>query len=240
MGKYNLRIWQITLGRAGKFRIRSQLLLLTLAFAITTGSVMSPMGNPQNLLVAINSGMASPFVLFARYLLLPTLVCLIVPYVILKLVYTEDFPTGTLVHEAPVPGELAAMVPVKISLAIILILAAANIIGSFFGGGMVVSLPFIAILAAIPVLVLSARRVETVRVLPVVFQWEYDLLSSCNPCDQCHCQPVHLECAFCRFVPTPDYAGGRGFGTAEGPCRILWACARVQGQRQFSPAPRWV
>ncbi len=153
----------LMLGLAGKFRIRPRLLLLALAFAITTGSVMSPIGNPQNLLVAINSGMASPFLVFARYLLLPTIVCLIVPYLILKIVYNDDFPGWTLIHEPPVPGDPAATVPVKLSLSILLILAVANIIGSLLWGGMLISLPLIAILSAIPVLVLSPRRVEIVR-----------------------------------------------------------------------------
>ncbi|WML68225.1 MAG: hypothetical protein METHP_01824 [Methanoregula sp. SKADARSKE-2] len=84
-----------------EFRIRSRLLLLTLAFAVTPKSVMSPIGNPQNLLVAINPGMATPFKLFAGYLLLPTLVCLDVPSVILKLVgWLPFFPQqGFVVRE---------------------------------------------------------------------------------------------------------------------------------------------
>ena len=44
-------------------------MLLTLAFTITTGSVMSPIGNPQNLLIAVNGNLINPFVSFFRYLL---------------------------------------------------------------------------------------------------------------------------------------------------------------------------
>jgi len=51
-------------------------LLLALAFAVTTGSVMSPIGNPQNLLIAVHGGMAAPFVSFLRHLALPTLLSL--------------------------------------------------------------------------------------------------------------------------------------------------------------------
>jgi Na+/H+ antiporter NhaD/arsenite permease-like protein len=48
------------------------LLLLTLAFSVTVGSVLTPMGNPQNLLVAIGSGLPSPVGVFLRYLAIPT------------------------------------------------------------------------------------------------------------------------------------------------------------------------
>lgn len=48
-------------------------LLLTIAYAVTVGSVMTPLGNPQNALVALSSGISSPFSTFARYLVLPTL-----------------------------------------------------------------------------------------------------------------------------------------------------------------------
>jgi Na+/H+ antiporter NhaD/arsenite permease-like protein len=49
-------------------------LLLTLAFSVTVGSVLTPFGNPQNLLVSIDSGMRFPVETFLRYLLLPTVV----------------------------------------------------------------------------------------------------------------------------------------------------------------------
>ncbi len=53
-------------------KISPKLLLLTLAFAVTTGSTLSPIGNLQNLLVAINGNLANPFLVFLRYLFLPT------------------------------------------------------------------------------------------------------------------------------------------------------------------------
>ena len=49
-------------------------LLLTLAFSVSVGSVMTPFGNPQNLLVSLSSGMRAPSATFLRYLVVPTLV----------------------------------------------------------------------------------------------------------------------------------------------------------------------
>jgi Na+/H+ antiporter NhaD/arsenite permease-like protein len=47
-------------------------LLFSLAYAVTVGSVLTPLGNPQNLLVALGSGMSAPIAVFLRYLLVPT------------------------------------------------------------------------------------------------------------------------------------------------------------------------
>ena len=49
---------------ASKTGARAKLLLLVLAFSVTIGSVMSPIGNPQNLLVAINGNVPNPFITF--------------------------------------------------------------------------------------------------------------------------------------------------------------------------------
>ncbi len=81
----------LVLGLAAKWKISPKLLLLSLAVAITTGSVMSPIGNPQNLLVAVNSGMASPFLTFAVWLLVPTLVSLAAAYILLRILYQTEF-----------------------------------------------------------------------------------------------------------------------------------------------------
>ncbi|MGO0122185.1 SLC13 family permease [Desulfothermobacter acidiphilus] len=48
--------------------------LLALAFALTIGSELTPMGNPQNLLVALASGMPAPVFTFIRHLFWPTLI----------------------------------------------------------------------------------------------------------------------------------------------------------------------
>lgn len=51
---------------ARKHGISPKLLLMALAFAVTIGSVMSPIGNPQNLLIAISGGMREPFITFFK------------------------------------------------------------------------------------------------------------------------------------------------------------------------------
>lgn len=60
---------------------------LLLAFSITIGSVTTPIGNPQNVLVAIQSGMKAPFVQFVTHLFLPTIANLILTAHVVKKIY---------------------------------------------------------------------------------------------------------------------------------------------------------
>ena len=122
----------LVLGLATKFRLSPKLMLLSLAIAVTTGSVMSPIGNPQNLLIAVDSGMQAPFVTFGIYLLIPTLISLVAAYCVLWYYFRQDFSARIPDHEIPPPGTKTAFFPVQCSLAILLILTAANIIVSLY------------------------------------------------------------------------------------------------------------
>ncbi len=153
----------LVLGLATKFRISPKLMLLSLAIAITTGSVMSPIGNPQNLLIAVNSGMETPFVTFSLYLLIPSLISLGVAFILLRFYFRTDFSTRVLVHDPILPVDNKRFFPVKCSLAIILILGAANIIVSLYGGKLLVPLPFIALFAAVPVILFGTDRVRLLK-----------------------------------------------------------------------------
>jgi Na+/H+ antiporter NhaD/arsenite permease-like protein len=75
--------------------VSTKLLLLCLAFAITIGSVMSPIGNPQNLLVAMKGNIKSPFITFFKYLFIPTVINAFFAYLLLRLFYKREFATKT-------------------------------------------------------------------------------------------------------------------------------------------------
>jgi Na+/H+ antiporter NhaD/arsenite permease-like protein len=70
--------------------IRSSILLIALSFGITVGSTMTPIGNPQNLLIALQSGIPLPFITFLKYLGIPTIVNLFLTYLILKVYYRKE------------------------------------------------------------------------------------------------------------------------------------------------------
>jgi Na+/H+ antiporter NhaD/arsenite permease-like protein len=153
----------LVLGLATKWKISPKLLLLSLAMAITTGSVMSPIGNPQNLLVAVNSGMASPFLTFAVWLLVPTLVSLAAAFTVLRLFYAREFSSRPADPDADVTCDNSLFFLTKCSLAIILVLAAVNIVSSLAGMNKPLTLPLISICAAAPVLLFSPRRFSVLR-----------------------------------------------------------------------------
>jgi Na+/H+ antiporter NhaD/arsenite permease-like protein len=148
---------------ARKTGIRPKLLLLSLAFSVTIGSVMSPIGNPQNLLIALNGNIPSPFVTFLRYLAAPTLINLFLAYVILKLFYREHLKTEPVNLSADVITDPRLARLSKVSLAIIVVLVLAKITTSALGVGADFRLTYIALAAALPIVVFSPRRLGIVR-----------------------------------------------------------------------------
>ncbi len=70
--------------------VRPTILFIALAFGISIGSVMTPIGNPQNLLIAIKSGISLPFLTFIKWLILPTILNLFLTYFILKVYFKKD------------------------------------------------------------------------------------------------------------------------------------------------------
>ncbi|MDD1719599.1 MAG: anion transporter [Methanoregulaceae archaeon] len=151
---------------ARKFDIPAGLLLISLCFAITTGSVMSPIGNPQNLLIALNSGIGNPFLSFMLYLGIPTIVSLVLAYLVIRYLYRREFPTGKkLIHEEAPPGDPGLARLSKVSLILILGLSLITTAWFFISSSLLISLPLIALVAALPILVLSPRRFEVVRTI---------------------------------------------------------------------------
>lgn len=67
-------------------KIEPKFMFLLLAFSLTIGSVMTPIGNPQNILIAVESGIEAPFINFVAKLAIPTFINLFVtPYVLLRI-----------------------------------------------------------------------------------------------------------------------------------------------------------
>jgi Na+/H+ antiporter NhaD/arsenite permease-like protein len=148
---------------AKKCRLPPRLMLLALAFAVTIGSVMSPIGNPQNVLVAINGNVANPFVTFLRYLLLPSVVNIFVAFILLRLFYKKDLQTCVMEQsEEPVKDQKLALLS-KVSLVLIATLITAKIITVLLNIQIDFRLTYIALIPAAPIVALSPRRVEIMK-----------------------------------------------------------------------------
>ena len=145
-----------------KYGVSPKLMLFALAFGITTGSVMSPIGNPQNLLIAIDGNLDSPFVTFLSSLALPTLINLLIAYAVLRLFFSREFGKKALVHSEEVISDPELAEISKKSLFLLLALITCKIILVEFLPSRDFSLSLIALLSASPIL-LSKRRTEVVK-----------------------------------------------------------------------------
>jgi Na+/H+ antiporter NhaD/arsenite permease-like protein len=150
------------LALARRHGLPPKMMLLALAFAITTGSAVSPIGNPQNLLVAVQGGMGSPFLTFGYYLMVPTLVGLVLCYAVLRAAFRREFGRPVESPPAPAATDPALARMCRLSLAIVVVLIAARIAASVVVPAAASSfrLTYIALAAAVPVLLASPRRVE--------------------------------------------------------------------------------
>ena len=148
---------------AKQHRMSPKVLLLALAFAVTLGSVMSPIGNPQNLLIAIHGRMENPFVEFFRYLALPTLINLFAAYFILRFFHRESFHGESLVHTRAALRDKKLARLARLSLILLALLVAAKIVLVFLATNIEFPLTYIALLSAAPILLFSPKRWHVVR-----------------------------------------------------------------------------
>lgn len=134
-------------------RINPTPLLLALAFSITIGSIMSPIGNPQNLFIAIQGNMEAPFATFFTHLAVPTLINLALLYLIFLFI-----PLKKRSHDVePKPAINAPLL--RICKGALLIFAGI-IITSLF---MPIPLPWIALIPAIILFLFAKQRHKIFR-----------------------------------------------------------------------------
>jgi Na+/H+ antiporter NhaD/arsenite permease-like protein len=70
--------------------IRPTVLFIALAFGVSIVSAITPIGNPQNLLIAIQSGISLPFLTFMKWLIMPSILNLFLTYFILKVYFKKE------------------------------------------------------------------------------------------------------------------------------------------------------
>ena len=153
----------IMLQLAQKHRIDPKILLLTLAFSVTIGSVMSPIGNPQNLLIAIEGRVENGFVTFFQYLLIPTLVNLGAAFFLIKYFSKKEFTDTPLNHLAePIRDQdLAHLSRISLLLLTGLIMVKIGIV--MFKIPFDFKLIYIALLSALPIVLFSQKRMLVLK-----------------------------------------------------------------------------
>lgn len=148
---------------AKNYNIDPKVLLLALAFAITTGSVMSPIGNPQNLLIATEGNIENPFLTFASYLLIPTIINLLVVSLFLKLFFKKSLAASLIQNRYNPVRDRNLYRLSTFSLLLLIFLISLKIILAFTSYNMDLKLVYIALLASVPIIVLSGKRVTIIK-----------------------------------------------------------------------------
>jgi Na+/H+ antiporter NhaD/arsenite permease-like protein len=102
----------VLLRLCARFRLPYAPFLLALATSANIGSACSPVGNPQNMLIASASGLS--FTTFLKFLLLPTIICLLLNALALMLVYNTQLHGHTIMWtEAPRNRSMGALLVVQ-------------------------------------------------------------------------------------------------------------------------------
>lgn len=153
----------LALALARDHRLPPQLLLLALAFSVTIGSVMSPIGNPQNLLIALHGGIGNPFVDFLLALGPPTLVNLVILYALLRLAFWRHIHGEVLVHLPVTIGDPRLARLAGLSLGLLVLMVGLRIGMTILAPQWAFPLVAIALVAAAPLLLFSPRRRALLR-----------------------------------------------------------------------------
>ncbi len=143
--------------------INPKLMLLSLAFAITIGSVTSPIGNPQNLLVASDGIVKEPFIAFFSTLFIPTMINLLAAYFVLRLFFKNEFKNKSLVHQGIIIKDKSLANICRLSLALFGISILAYIAMEILGIAQGLSFAYLSIIAALPILLFSKDRLAIVK-----------------------------------------------------------------------------
>ncbi len=132
--------------------------LLALAYAITIGSVLSPIGNPQNLLIAIKGNLHQPFVHFFSNLAIPTLINLLIAYGFIFFRYRRGIAHKQITIRKKEISNKSLGNLCKLSLFIMLFLIMLKIVGVYGESGLSIKFGIITLISAAPLLILSSSR----------------------------------------------------------------------------------
>jgi Na+/H+ antiporter NhaD/arsenite permease-like protein len=157
---------------ARRFGVSNNLFLLGLCFCISIGSMLTPIGNPQNVLVAVSSNMGTPFLTFFNYLAAPTFVNLIVCYFWLRWCYRSDLKNSVLNNESidffdtNNSSDKAAqnvIWPVYLSVFLFLLMVCYDAFAQFFKMASPLPIGALSVIACLPIYCFSNNRGKILR-----------------------------------------------------------------------------
>ncbi|MGX1096234.1 SLC13 family permease [Amorphus sp. MBR-141] len=147
---------------AAHARIDAKPLLIGLCVAVTIGSMATPIGNPQNLLVATSGRLETPLWTFLGWLLVPTLALLALSvWWLARAVRPAAGNTVAIAARRVETGERTW--PAVASTALLAVLVVIGSLAEALGAGPSVPLGLIACVAAVPTYLFSRHRLAVLR-----------------------------------------------------------------------------
>ena len=137
--------------------------LLTVAFSVTIGSTLTPIGNPQNLIIAVLGNVRNPFATFFIYNFIPMVINSFLAYIVLKFFFKEEFHNEELIHEQVEIEDKKLAKIVLISSIILVLLILAKVVVAYINPSYDFPLVYIAFFSSIPVILFSERRVKILK-----------------------------------------------------------------------------
>ncbi len=139
-------------------------LLIALCAAVTVGSMISPVGNPQNILIATKGHFGNPVATFALWLTIPTIASLaFVFFWSRRLIAKASRTARTLVHDLPDPAEGARLWPAYLATGLLVFLIIADSILQGLGNEATLPFGIASLIACTPIFLFGDRRVQTFK-----------------------------------------------------------------------------
>ena len=147
---------------ADRFNISKSGALLALCFAITTGSVFSPIGNPQNYLITTYVADMSPYLLFFSGLFIPTILSLGIVWIVLRPLFKSAGQISSQ-HEIIEPTDNSFRKVIYFSIFLLFLGVGMKIVYGLTGIGLSIPFEWIAVSAAIPVILFTPDRMAILK-----------------------------------------------------------------------------
>ncbi|MEM8643429.1 MAG: SLC13 family permease [Pseudomonadota bacterium] len=156
----------IILMLARALRLPAGPLLIALCATVTVGSMISPVGNPQNILIATRGHFGNPVATFLLWLTVPTILSLVAVYLWSRFLISRDNrePAEEL-HDLPEPSANSRAWTAYLGLGLLVILIGADSALQSMGNAEAIPFGVASIIACAPIFLFSPNRITVLKTL---------------------------------------------------------------------------
>ena len=153
----------VALTLAQAFRCRPTVFLIALCASVTIGSMMTPIGNPQNILIAGEAAFSNPFVAFVAWLAVPTAVAMALAFAWFWFRLAREPQIDTSDWQAPEPTTTHRTWPAYVAAALLVVLIAADSVLREVRPGTAIELGWLGLAACLPIYLFGDKRLTMIR-----------------------------------------------------------------------------